>query len=71
MWGVDDCFFIVVSLLLDVSIGCVSYSFQNVSFFSTVAFGLVIMYVLLSFVVGDKFSWSDDKWNCHLVIGLR
>ena len=21
--------------------------------------------------VGDKFFWSDDKWNCQSVIGLR
>ena len=30
-------------LLLDVSIGCVSYSFQNVFFFLIIALSLVIM----------------------------
>ena len=33
MWRVDDCFIHGCLLLLDVLIGCVSHSFQNVSFF--------------------------------------
>ena len=42
MWRVDDCFIHGCVLLLDVSIGCVSQSFQNVSFF-IIVFGLVVM----------------------------
>ena len=36
MWRMDDCFVYLwlCLLLLDVSIACVSYSFQSVSFFS-------------------------------------
>ena len=36
-------FMVVCLLLFDVSVGCVSLSFQNVSFFSIIIFGLVIM----------------------------
>ena len=43
MWRVDDCFINRCVLLLDVSIGCVSLSFQNVSFFPIIVFGVVIM----------------------------
>ena len=39
---VGDCFIHGCVLLLDVSTGCVSYSFQNV-FFLIIVFGLLIM----------------------------
>ena len=48
MWRVDDCFIhgCVDLLLLDVSIGCVSHFFQDVSFFSfvsTIVFDLSVL----------------------------
>ena len=57
-------------LLLDVSIRCVSHSFQNVSFFQSQFLTLLLWIFDLLLPVGDKFSHSDDKLNCQLVIGL-
>ena len=54
-----------------MSIGCVNYSFQNASFFPVVVLALLLWIFYLSLLVGDKFFSSDDKWNCHLVIGFR
>ena len=44
MRSVDDCFIHdSVFYLLDMPIGCVSHSFENVSFLSIIVFGLVVM----------------------------
>ena len=48
-------------LLLHVSIGCVSHSFQNVPFFYHSFWPC--RYGFLTFPVGDKFFWSDQ--GCH------
>ena len=41
MWRVDDCFIpCCFFLLLDVSIGCVSHSFQNMVFFFSIVLAL-------------------------------
>ena len=48
--------FMVVSFdVLDASIECVSHSFQNVSFFSIIVFGLVVMDFCPFLPVGDTF----------------
>ena len=69
MWRVAGCFSCVLSL--DVSIRCVSHSFQNVSFFSTQFLALSLWIFDLSLPVGDKFFQSDDKRNCQSVIGFK
>ena len=50
MWRVNGCFtlFMVMSLSVDMSIGCVNHFFQDVLFFlflflSTIVFGLFVM----------------------------
>ena len=55
-------------MVVSFVIGCVSHSFQNLS---ECVFFLLLWIFDLSLPVGDMFFWSDDKWNCHVVIGLR
>ena len=67
---------IVLFMIVSFIIGCVDRMCQ--SFLSECAFfpfdhsflALSLWIFDLSLPVGNKFFWSDDKWNCQLVIGL-
>ena len=32
---------------------------------------MIVLLMVLSLVIGNKFFWSDGKWNCHLVVEVR
>ena len=53
-----------------MSIGCVSHLFQDVSFFSTIVFDIVVVDFNLSLPVGDRIYWSDDSGTINWLLGL-
>ena len=72
MWRVDGCFiygcvFWCWRCRPDVSVIPSEFAF----FFQSQFLALSLWIFDLSLLVGDKYFWSDSKWNCHLVIGLR
>ena len=70
---------IVSLIIVSFVIGCVDWMCR--SDVSVIPFRMCLLhhsfwpcryeFFNLSLPVGDKLFWSDDKWNCQLVIGLR
>ena len=70
MWRVDDCFIH----------SCVFRYWMFRSDMSVIPFRMCLFFIIilalslwifdLSLPVGDKFFWSDYKWNCQLALGL-
>ena len=64
MWRVDDCF----------THGCVFCYWMCRSDVSVIPFRMCLFFIIVfGPVVMNfyKFFYSDDKWNCQSVIGLR